>query len=248
MLEKPKSRYEQVAERLRNDIKQGKYPPGERLPSQTQLAREYGLAQTSIGRAIARLKNEGLVRVEDGKGATVLEVPTIKRVRRTPYRGKGGSFAQAMRESDLEPHTPLVSGPEVVTPSAEVATYLQMGEGQVIRRERHMFGSGHPMQIAVSHIPISAAGSLDIADTDTNPTGMYERLAQRGHKVTRFQERIEVRHPTEKETVFFGITDSTNVLEVVRTAYDQDERPVDVTFNVFPATQWALTYEWNAHE
>lgn len=246
MLEKPKSRYEQVADHLRDAIRQGTYAPGEMLPSQTQLAREYGLAQTSIGRAIARLKNEGLVRVEDGRGATVLEVPTVKRVRRTPYHGKGGSFAQAMREAGLEPETPLVEGPEVVTPSAEVATHLQMGEGRVIRRKRHMFGSGHPMQIAISHIPLNAAGSLDITATDTNPTGMYERLAQRGHKVSRFQERIEVRRPTEAEAAFFKITDSTNVLEVVRTAYDQDETPVDVTFNVFPATQWALTYEWNA--
>ncbi|GAB3211233.1 GntR family transcriptional regulator [Marinactinospora endophytica] len=245
-LQKPKARYEQVADQLRDAIKRGKYKPGEMLPSQPALAREYGLAQTSIGRAIALLKREGLVRVEDGRGATVLEVPTVKRTRRTGYQGPGGSFAEEMRRAGLEPHTRLDPVKEV-TPPPEVADYLQLGNERVMIRKRRMFASGRPMQLATSYIPMSVAGTLDIATPDTGPTGMFKRLAVRGHRATRFVETIEVRPAQQSEVDFFNIADAAPVLEVVRIAYDQDDKPIETAVNVFPASQWKLSYEWTAN-
>jgi GntR family transcriptional regulator len=94
----PQARYRQVATELRSAIKRGEYPPGSALPSQPELARLYGLNQTSINRAITLLRSEGLVRVEHGRGAFVQEIPTVKRVRRIP-RGNaaGSSFAEPKR-------------------------------------------------------------------------------------------------------------------------------------------------------
>ncbi|TDQ46005.1 GntR family transcriptional regulator [Actinorugispora endophytica] len=244
-LEKPRSRYEQVADQLRAAIKSGRYKPGEMLPSQPTLAREYGLAQTSIGRAIAILKNEGLVRVEGGRGATVLEVPTVKRTRRTRYRGSGGSFAEEMRRAGLEPDTPRVRLDEI-DPPPEIATYLQLGGERVMVRGRRMLASGHPMQLATAYIPMSVAGSLEIAEPDTGPTGMYKRLAARGHHASRFVENIEVRSASRDESDFFKIADTAPVLEVVRIAYDQEDKPIEAAVNVFPASQWKLSYEWSA--
>jgi len=66
-LQAPHARYRQVADALRNAIKRGDYPPGSALPSQPDLARQYNLNQTSINRAIALLRAEGLVRVEHGR-------------------------------------------------------------------------------------------------------------------------------------------------------------------------------------
>ena len=83
-LQAPQARYRQVADALRNAIKRGEYPPGSALPSQPDLARQYNLNQTSINRAIALLRAEGLVRVEHGRGAFVQEIPTVKRTRRIP--------------------------------------------------------------------------------------------------------------------------------------------------------------------
>lgn len=245
-LEKPRSRYEQVADHLRKAIKSGKYAPGEMLPSQPALAREFGLAQTSITRAIGLLKQEGLVQVEGGRGATVLEVPTVKRTRHANHRGSGGSFASEMERAGLEPETPLVLC-DVVDPPAEIANHLQLDTEQVLLRKRHMLGSKRPMQIAASYIPISIAGGKDIAYPDTGPTGMYKRLAERGHRVTRFIEEIEVRRSNRAEADFFNVAATPgSVIEVTRVAYDSQDRPIEATSNVFPATQWKLTYEWPA--
>jgi DNA-binding GntR family transcriptional regulator len=76
-LQVPRARYQQVADHLREAILAGQYRPGDALPSQPELARRHGLNQTSINRAIAQLRHEGLVRVERGKGAYVQDIPAV---------------------------------------------------------------------------------------------------------------------------------------------------------------------------
>src|SRR5690606_26543166 len=96
-LEQPRARYKQVAELLREAIHRGDYPPGTTLPSQPELAREYGLNQSSISRAVAMLQAEGLIRTEHGRGSVVLDIPTVKRVREInkDYRTSPGGSSYA---------------------------------------------------------------------------------------------------------------------------------------------------------
>ncbi|MBX6769492.1 MAG: GntR family transcriptional regulator [Actinomadura rubrobrunea] len=51
-VERPRARYRQVADDLRQAIARGDFAPGDMLPSRPELARRYGLNQTSINRAI----------------------------------------------------------------------------------------------------------------------------------------------------------------------------------------------------
>jgi GntR family transcriptional regulator len=244
-LQEPEARYRQVAAALRAAIKSGSYLAGSALPSQPELARQYGLNQTSINRAIAILRAEGLVRVEHGRGAFVQEIPTVKRVRRIPQgTTSGGSFAAEMRAAGLVPETSLVDL-STVPASDEVAEYLRIAPGDlVVRRTRHMFASKRPVQLAVSYLPVSIAGDKEIALPDVGPTGLYARLAERGHQVTRFTEDIEARRPRSDEAAFLQLTEAQQVLVVVRVAYDADNTPVEAVFNAFPSQQWRLSYEW----
>ncbi|WP_248965424.1 GntR family transcriptional regulator [Sphaerisporangium perillae] len=246
-VETPRARYRQVADELRNAIKRGDYPQGEALPSQPELAKRYGLNQTSINRAIALLRAEGLVRVEHGRGAFVQEVPTVKRVRRIP-RGdaNGSSFAEEMRKAGLEPRSPLVELKTVPAPPV-VAERLAIPEDDpVVMRKRHMFVGDRPVQLATSYMPLTVAGDESIALPDTGPTGLYRRLAERGHRITRFVEEIEARHPTPEEAEFLNLTEAQQILEVTRIAYTAEDTPAETVINVFPSQQWRLSYEWTA--
>jgi GntR family transcriptional regulator len=247
-LEPPRSRYQQVADDLRAAIKRGDHPPGSALPSQPELARRYGLNQTSINRAIAVLRAEGLVRVEHGRGAFVQEVPTVKRVRRIDkdYRSapKGSSYAEEIRKSGLEPHTDLTEV-GAVEPPAQIAELFGMEEAeQALIRRRHMYAGGTPIQIATSYIPIKYAGSVDLALPDTGPSGIYARLAKRGYGPVRFTEEIEVRSPMSEEAKFLRISEGQPVFEILRSALDVGDRPVEACVNVLAALQWRLTYSW----
>ncbi|MEV4672143.1 GntR family transcriptional regulator [Actinomadura sp. NPDC049382] len=249
-LQQPRARYRQVADDLREGITRGTYEPGAALPSQPQLARKYGLNQASISKAITLLESEGLVRTERGVGSFVVDIPTIKRTRRIPSRGNGSgsTFAEGMEKAGLTPSTELVQA-EAIDPPRSVAERLELPAGErVLIRKRHMFADEHPVQVAASYTPMTVAGSEDIAFPDTGPTGYYERLAERGHRVIRFREDIEARRPTDDEADFLRISSANQVLEVTRFALDRNARPLEVVINVFPAQLWKLSYEWSADE
>ena len=65
MKEKP---WESIAEKLMQDIKSGKLPPGEKMPSQNQLAGHYGVPRTHIRKAYEQLEELGYLFSHQGKG------------------------------------------------------------------------------------------------------------------------------------------------------------------------------------
>jgi GntR family transcriptional regulator len=249
-LEPSKARYKQVAAILREAIRRGDYRPGTTLPSQPDLARQYGLNQSSISRAVAMLQAEGWVRTEHGKGSVVLDMPTVKRVRRmgTDYRSSEGrsSYAEELAEVGLAPRTELVRW-GVEPASDEIAGILEMdpeSQGQVLVRRRHMFADEMPVQLATSYVPLDVAGSADLAMPDTGPSGIYARLAERGFGPVRFTEDIEVRSATAEEADFLEVAGGQPVFSILRTAFDTDGRRVEVCVNILAALRWRLTYAW----
>jgi GntR family transcriptional regulator len=71
----PQYLYERVTETLRRRIASGEYPPGSKLPSRSQLTREFEASDPVIGQAMRTLKAEGLVVTLNGVGAFVAEDP-----------------------------------------------------------------------------------------------------------------------------------------------------------------------------
>jgi GntR family transcriptional regulator len=240
----------QIAEELAHSILSGELQSGALMPSERELIDRYGTTKSTAGKAIALLQAEGLVRAETGRGTFVQDIPKVKRVRRIPPRGdgSGSSFAEEMRKAGLDPSTKLVQA-ELIQPPAEVARRLDMGDGeQALIRKRHMFADGRPVQLAASYIPLAVAGGAELAYPDTGPTGIYERLAERGYRVKRFTEEIESRRPSAEEAEFLRISRTQHVLEVTRLACDPAGRVLEVTVNVFPSNLWRLSYEWAADD
>ena len=61
----------QLAERLRQRISDGDWQPGHRLPSEQELATEYGVSRPTVRSAVARLVDSGILRVRHGAGTFV---------------------------------------------------------------------------------------------------------------------------------------------------------------------------------
>src|SRR4051794_32735571 len=72
---RPLQRYEQVAERLADDIRSGALVPGARLPSERELARTLEVSRASVREAIASLQLQGAVETRPGAGTFVAARP-----------------------------------------------------------------------------------------------------------------------------------------------------------------------------
>jgi len=74
-----------VAERLRDDILRGVFPPGERL-IELQLSERYDVGRAAIRSALVELDAQGLVQRETNRGATVRRISVAEAVEITEAR------------------------------------------------------------------------------------------------------------------------------------------------------------------
>ena len=71
-LEHPQRLPDQVAEILEQEIQQGSWRPGDKLPPESELSQKFGVSRSVVREALSRLKYEGLVDSHQGKGIIVV--------------------------------------------------------------------------------------------------------------------------------------------------------------------------------
>jgi DNA-binding FadR family transcriptional regulator len=82
--------YELVVEQIRRAIQLGRFLPGEKLPTERELARQLAVSRTTVREAVRVLQGEGLVETRRGRagGATVLGSSSSPAARRRLLRSR----------------------------------------------------------------------------------------------------------------------------------------------------------------
>ncbi|MEV4141114.1 winged helix-turn-helix domain-containing protein [Dactylosporangium sp. NPDC049742] len=84
--------YHQIADLLRDAITRGIHPSGQPLPTERELCDQYDVSLTTIRRALAILREEGLVTSRRGAASIVRERPA----RRIVVMGRGSRLTCRM--------------------------------------------------------------------------------------------------------------------------------------------------------
>jgi GntR family transcriptional regulator len=250
-LEKQRADHRQVADLVRAAIERGEYKPGERLPAEPELASIYGVQRPTINRAMLLLRDEGLLKVDRGRGTFVTQIPVIPRNAVARYSqesrergGAHGAFDSEIRALGLTPRSETEV--ERVVPPGRVAEALGLPEGEAnaIVRRRRMYADDVPVQLAPSYIPADIADGTALAEVDSGPGGIISRFAELGHAQVRITESVSVRRATEEEQDFLRLEPDQPVVEIWHTGWDAADRPVEVCVHTVPAYRWTLNYEW----
>ncbi|MEU6789904.1 GntR family transcriptional regulator [Nonomuraea angiospora] len=247
------SLYREVARKLRDKIRDGVYPLGEKIPTEVELAEELGVNRVLVNRALRVLRAEGWVRTHRGVGTFVRDFMPI--TRETPRRfnrarreqgGARGAFAGELAEQDLGYETRTVV--ERVRPPQHVADVLGVSaeEISVVMRARYMSvkapaGRTVPYQIAITYVPLEIAEGTAIEEEDTGIGGLSSRLADLDQAQAELDDTIEVR-PPEPEEEFLGLNEDQRVFDIFHIGETRDGRPVKVTTFVIPTHLSKLRY------
>jgi GntR family transcriptional regulator len=244
----PRARYQQIADRLRDQITNGRYGPGERLPSEPDLIEEYQASRNTVRLAIALLTNQGLVVTRQGLG-TFVQQPTrpftalLSRVNVSP----GGHYADTglpvVGAAASQPETARSTVVETGEASASVASSLDIKQGDqvVIRRSQRFLGET-PWLLVASFFPMDLASGTALEQAGTIEQGSIKLLADLGYPQQGFRDEIAARMPDAREFEFFGLTTGTPVIVVGRTAYGTS-RPIRLTRYVYRADRVRLAHE-----
>ncbi|MGH7746110.1 MAG: GntR family transcriptional regulator [Candidatus Dormibacteria bacterium] len=240
--------FQQIADELRKRISSGTYPPGAKLPSETDLITEFEVTRLTVRRGLAVLANEGLTEPQRGKGVFVRERPAVLTVRNTRFRrsdraaGKGALAAEAeaagLTWSSEQLEAAII---DVAGPIAEV-----LGESRAFVRRRRMIVDGIPTQLADSYIPESIDTEIGSSRGANAPGGIYGLLEQHGHRIVRYREELRVRSATPEESVALELPLAAPVVLLVRHAIDQEGRVVEYFDSVAAGDRHRYVYEWNA--
>ena len=64
-----------VTRTLRRQIVEGRFPPGERMPTWSQMQKQFGVTRPTLTRAMERLKSDGLIYSDSTRGTFVMPRP-----------------------------------------------------------------------------------------------------------------------------------------------------------------------------
>jgi GntR family transcriptional regulator len=93
--------HDQVAAELRRAIAEGEARPGERLPPARDLAAVLGVHTNTVLRALRLLREEGLIELRRGRGATVTGTPERSAILAQARALVVGARAQGYRTEDI---------------------------------------------------------------------------------------------------------------------------------------------------
>lgn len=140
---------EQVNDVLRGRMRDGTYRPGARLPSESELSREFGVSRATIRTVLARLEAEGLILRKQGDGTYINE--RIKDV--NTHLGGLWEFSRLIESSGFKSSIESLSIDRREANNVEARALGIKTGGDILTMKRLFFADKMPVILAENCIP-----------------------------------------------------------------------------------------------
>lgn len=218
--------YYQLKRIIQEKIENEELKPGDRLPSEREIAEEYGISRMTVRQGITELVRLGLLYRKQGKGTFVAE-PKIEQgmINLT-------SFTEDMTQRGLVPGARVIDA-RCVQATKKIAGFLKLGvDKRVIRIERLRLANGEPMALEISHIPYQVGPSL--VDEELNSQSLYGLLEKRfGVRLASARQSVEPVLANEYEARLLGVEEGSPLLLIERITCTAAGEPVEYVKSVY---------------
>lgn len=212
--------YMKMYNEFKEKIDTGRLRPGERLPPECDLVKQYGVSRDTVRRAFSRLEEEGYIKRKVAAG-------TFVRIEKADYGlSRMESFSEQMRRRGLEPSSELLSIQFTADLPALVRRELGFSRGErayVITRLRK--ADGRPMAYEVAYVSSEICPGMHThLGEGTSLYHIYEDVyhLQLGNgRIT-----LEAETPGPQLQKMLGLHPGAPVLTMRCTMHLQDGRPL----------------------
>lgn len=228
--------WRQISQALHQDISTGGYKPGEKIPTEAMLSERFGVNRHTVRRAISTLVEQGLLRVEQGRGTFVAEDVVEFVV------GERTRFTELLAAQKRTPGTQLIRAMEI--PAGElVAENLKLRAGtKVYLIERLGEADSRPISIGTHYFPSRRVPGLIAAFEKRR--SITKALADIGvSDYTRLSTRVRSRRATAEETQLLKISPATPVLETLSINCDTNGKRIEFGVSCFASNRVELRFD-----
>jgi GntR family transcriptional regulator len=230
--------YIQAADDIRAAIARGDWQPGEALPSEPELAAKFGISRTSIRNAIKLLIDQGLVRVEQGKGTFVRERHSVVRRNHTARyqwekdralldKAQRGTSGAVEYDTGLTPDNLAFRAEydEVPAPD-DIADRFGIEPGTTMLRRRYWTFSkaeDRPLTMSTSWLVREVvAPNPELLSRSGEPWdgGTIHQLKTVGIEIDQIRDEVTARPPAPEETSALRLEQGVSVLVLRKTSID----------------------------
>lgn len=229
--------YVQLEQILSSKITGGEWQPNQRIPSENELNRMYGLSRMTVRGVLTKLVNDGLLLRVPGKGTYV--APTKISAVSPAYRG----IREQLEALGYSTTTRLVSFEREAATSV-VRDRLGLARGDevfVIVRVRSV--QGEPISLHRSHVPASLAPGLDGHDVVSDQLCVILEKSY-GLPMRHVREHLEAVAVSAAEAKQLDMHRGDPALLLHDVVSDGDERPFEYSTIVFRGDRLRLTFDY----
>jgi DNA-binding GntR family transcriptional regulator len=239
-------KFVQIANSVRDRILRGELRPGDEVPSERQIAEEWGVARPTASRAVQLLRSQGLVESRQGSGSFVSERQQLVRRARDRYaqaRGSGAIYPEGEWAEIVQAR--------VVKAPAHIAEALNLPVGtKALKRRRITNDPTGPVELSTSWFSedvATVAPRLLQRERILEGTVAYvEACTGRRAKVA--TDRVGAKLASDDEATALGLDRPSAVLVVLHVAYDRNQQPLEVVEAVFPPDRWTFQQDYSVVE
>ena len=216
----PMPLYAKLETRIANEIANGDFPVGSRLPAEDELIVRFNVSRTTVRKAIQNLAGRGLVEIRRGIG-TFVAMPRIMQ-ELTELTG----FVEDMQALGHVASARLIDR-AVVAAGNDVALQLELADGaDVMRIRRVRLANGVPTSFDETFLPLEIG--LKIAAHDLEAEPIFTLLEQRyGIPLVEADYRLEASSANQDIAAALGVRIGSPVFVIERTSYSVGNTPVD---------------------
>jgi GntR family transcriptional regulator len=208
-----------VRRAIEAEIADGTLQPGDRIPSERDLAVRFGVSRVTVRRALGELAEKGLIDSQQGRGTFVAarplgEAPNTLMSFTAMGESRGLVPSAIVLSQRIEPATLADSDDFRIAPGADVF---------VLERVRML--DDQPVSVDRTRVPLSRVPGLDTVDFTR--ASLYAELDKRGAAPVRADYAVAAIAANETEAELLRVEVGSPLLLALTTAYDAADRVVE---------------------
>lgn len=226
-----KPTYRMIMQEIQDRIHRGKYPPQSFLPSENQLATEFGVTRTTIRRVLDSLKTQGTIESFQGKGYQVKSLYWEQSL--LQFYSFGLSIANKLENAN----TQVLQLADL----AGIRDVAQFGETKVWKITRLRLVEHIPLILETSYIPKEFLPKVDQTAVACN--SLYDLLQENKVYIVKAKEYLEPVLPTPEASKHLQVGKDQPLFQVTRYTYDNGQRLVEVRVSLIRGDHFRFSVE-----